>query len=174
MPAGWCLLEIFADFTVDEAFNLVDYAKLGRLRRVRATVVSPKPDSTATANANANAAATSFGGTTIATDAVDAASTAGGASTAAAIEAARTRLQSERSRNGSRKQYCARGSANHAMFISTHAPQSDRLAVAVLAVGVSVAAHFLAVAARAPSARGKTHTARTTSANGVRPKTWPG
>jgi hypothetical protein len=35
MPAGWTLLRIFADFSVDEAFNLVNYAALGRLRRLR-------------------------------------------------------------------------------------------------------------------------------------------
>ena len=35
MPAGWTLLHIFADFCVDEAFNLVSYAALGRLRRLR-------------------------------------------------------------------------------------------------------------------------------------------
>eukprot|EP01052_Picozoa_sp_SAG31_P042310 SAG31_NODE_6681_length_1926_cov_1.362343_3_plen_135_part_01 len=42
MPAGWCLLEIAADFTVDEAFNLVSYAQLGRLRRLRPSS-SPRP-----------------------------------------------------------------------------------------------------------------------------------
>eukprot|EP01050_Picozoa_sp_SAG11_P002024 SAG11_NODE_98_length_16927_cov_35.166211_4_plen_291_part_00 len=37
MPAGWCLLHIYADFHVEEAFNLVKYAASSRLRRYGST-----------------------------------------------------------------------------------------------------------------------------------------
>lgn len=35
LPAGWCLLEFKADFVVEEAFHLSEYAKLGRLRSLK-------------------------------------------------------------------------------------------------------------------------------------------